>query len=105
MKHRLVVIDGVLYWRERFGRPQQRAGDKGGRGNRLKFNCEDYVKTSVVAALSSGDETLLELITKPTKAPRKPDTVAEVRKLLAKATSREDALAIYRTIELLETKQ
>jgi hypothetical protein len=106
MKDRLEVEDGELYWKARGGMPQSLAGNKRGKGPNVRFNCKLYDKKSVMRALAFEDETLLKLIpteSKAPKAPKAPEIAAELRELLTTASNREDLLAIYRTIELLES--
>jgi hypothetical protein len=83
MQERLQVTDGKLYWRARGRAPKQAAGNRHGDGKRLKFNCVDYLKESVVLALTLRDERLLEVVTKKTKAAPKsaPKAVPEVTDL------------------------
>ena len=102
MQERLEVTDGRLYWRAKGLAPKQLAGNKHGEGTRLKFNCKDYLKASVILALTHRDERLLELVAKAPKTPKPPKVATELRELLAKVSNRDDLLAVYRTIELLE---
>ena len=107
MQERLQVTDGKLYWRARGRAPKQAAGNRHGDGKRLKFNCVDYLKESVVLALTLRDERLLEVVTKKTKAaPEVTDLthddafVAREARYAAAAKALEEAKAA-----LLEAKQ
>ena len=100
MNAAFTVRDGLVYWSE-LGKP---AGDRKGLGKRIRFEGVRYCKDSVIEALNTQDESALVVLAfaSPEASQRTQELVTALRQLLSTAQSREDALAIYRTIELLE---
>ena len=96
MKARLEVVDGRLFWQAHEDKSQRAAGNANGKGDRVRVNGLEYRKDSVIAAIVGNDESLLE------RASTNNALAMELRKMLSQVNSRDDLLAVYRTIELLE---
>lgn len=80
----------------------QPAGDRQGTGKSLRFQGVRYDRRSVVDALKHQDASLLEPTSLVSAKRPTTDVVAQLRLLLGKATSVEEAGAILRVIEIAE---
>ena len=101
LNDRLQLTASGLVWVKGKWTEGKEAGDAKGR---VSLEGEKYTKESVIAALSAQDMALLvNTKAQPSKAKaKKEDPAKALRRLITTVTNRDDLLAVYRTIELLE---
>ena len=108
LNSRLGILDDVLYWKA----TRRPAGDRFGRGKSIRFQNVRYNLQSVVDALRYQDASLLDALslvgpTEPTEHTERTEpvsVVAQLRLLLGRANSIDEASDILRVIAIAEAQ-
>ena len=105
----LGVYGGVLYWKA----TRRPAGDRYGRGKSIRFQNVRYNLQSVVDALRYQDASLLDALSlvepertepKHTEHTNEPSVIAQLRLMLGRVNSIDDASDILRVIAIAEAQ-